>query len=130
VVERAAELGIARRVRFTGFLERQDVERVFGMADVYVMPSVSEPFGIAPLEAMAQDVPVIVSRQSGVSEVLKSALKVDYWDVEELANKILALLRYPALREALRDQGRGELAGMRWETRGQRLREVYEELLA
>jgi len=130
VVERAAELGIARRVRFTGFLEREAVERVFGMADVYVMPSVSEPFGIAPLEALSRDVPVIVSRQSGVSEVLKSALKVDYWDVGEMANKILALLRYPALRRALGDEGRAELGGLRWEDRGLRLRDIYAELVA
>jgi glycosyltransferase involved in cell wall biosynthesis len=130
VVERAAELGIARRVSFTGFLERAAVERVLAMADVYVMPSVSEPFGIAPLEAMAQDVPVIVSRQSGVAEVLKSALKVDYWDVEEMANKILALLRYPALRSTLAGEGRSELEGMSWTERGRRLREVYEEVVA
>jgi len=130
VVERAAELGIARRVSFTGFLEREAVERVLGMVDVYVMPSVSEPFGIAPLEAMAQDVPVIVSRQSGVAEVLKSALKVDYWDVDEMANKILALLRYPALRRTLSDEGRSELGGMSWDERGRQLREVYEEVLA
>jgi glycogen synthase len=129
VVERAAALGLARRVRFTGFLSRDEVERMFALADVYVMPSVSEPFGIAPLEALAQGVPVIVSRQSGVSEVLESALKVDYWDVAELANKILAVLRRPALRRALSQTARGEMAGLRWETRGERLREVYEELL-
>lgn len=130
VVERAAELGVARRVRFTGFLGREAVERVFGMADVYVMPSVSEPFGIAPLEALSRDVPVIVSRQSGVSEVLKSALKVDYWDVAEMANKILALLRYPALRRALEDEGRAELGTLRWEERGKRLCDIYAELVA
>jgi glycosyltransferase involved in cell wall biosynthesis len=79
---------------------------------------------------MAQDVPVIVSRQSGVSEVLKSALKVDYWDTDELANKVLALLRYPALRRTLADEGRSELGSMSWEERGRRLREVYEEVLA
>jgi glycogen(starch) synthase len=130
VVERAAELGVARRVRFTGFLGREEVERVFGMADVYVMPSVSEPFGIAPLEALSREVPVIVSRQSGVAEVLKSALKVDYWDVAEMANKILALLRYPALRRALEDEGRSELGTLRWEERGERLRDIYAELVA
>jgi len=117
-------------VRFTGFLDRAAVERVFGMADVYVMPSVSEPFGIAPLEALSRDVPVIVSRQSGVAEVLKSALKVDYWDVAEMANKILALLRYPALRRALEDEGRSELGTLRWEERGERLRDIYAELVA
>src|SRR5678816_2404765 len=96
MIERAARLGLARHVHFTGFLRGDDVERMYALADIYVMPSVSEPFGISPLEAMALDVPVIVSRQSGVSEVLVSALKVDFWDVQEIANKILGLLRYPA----------------------------------
>lgn len=129
MVERAARLGLARHVHFTGFLSGADVERIYAMADVYVMPSVSEPFGISPLEAMALDVPVIVSRQSGVAEVLTNALKVDFWDVEEIANKIVALLRYPALREHLTAQGREEVRAMRWEARGQRLRDVYAELV-
>ena len=91
---RAARLGLSRNVFFTGFLRGKDVERMYAMADLYVMPSVSEPFGITPLEAMALDVPVIVSRQSGVSEILSNALKVDFWDTEELANKMLAALEY------------------------------------
>jgi len=128
MVERAAQLGIARNTHFTGFLEGEDVERMFAMADVYVMPSVSEPFGISPLEAMALDIPVIVSRQSGVSEVLANALKVDFWDVEDLANKILALLAYPALREELSEEGKEEVRTMRWEERGRSLKAVYEEL--
>jgi glycosyltransferase involved in cell wall biosynthesis len=71
------------------------------MADLYVMPSVSEPFGIAPLEAMSHDVPVIISKQSGVSEVLTHALKVDFWDINEMANKIIAVLRHPPLASTL-----------------------------
>ena len=88
----------------------------------------SEPFGIAPLEAMALDVPVIVSRQSGVAEVLENALKVDFWDVEEIANKILALLRQPALRKQLVEEGREEVARMRWDLRGQLLSDLYGQL--
>jgi glycosyltransferase involved in cell wall biosynthesis len=130
MVERAARLGLARHVHFTGFLRGEDVEKMYAMADIYVMPSVSEPFGISPLEAMALDVPVIVSRQSGVAEVLRSALKVDFWDVAEIANKILALLRYPALREHLTDEGRDEVRAMRWEARGAHVRDVYQEVLA
>lgn len=129
-IERAAQLGIAGSVHFTGFLRGEEVERMFALADIYVMPSVSEPFGISPLEAMALDVPVIVSRQSGVSEVLANALKVDFWDVEDLANKIIALLSYPALREALLAEGRHEVERMTWEDRGRTLRGVYEELRA
>src|SRR6185436_11063838 len=86
MIEEAAHLGIGHRFTFTGFLRGRDVDRVFQMADCYVMPSVSEPFGIAPLEAMRNDVPVIISKQSGVSEVLTHALKVDFWDIDEMAN--------------------------------------------
>ncbi len=130
MVERAARLGLARHVHFTGFLKGPDVERIYAMADVYVMPSVSEPFGISPLEALALDTPVIVSRQSGVSEVLSNALKVDFWDVDEIANKIVALLRYPALREHVRAAGGDEVRAMSWLDRGRRLREVYGELVS
>lgn len=128
-VERAAELGIATRVRFTGFLDRAEVERMFALADVFVLPSRSEPFGLAPLEAAARGVPVIVSRKSGVSEVLAGALKVDAWDVEDLANKILAVLRRPALRASLAERAARDLAALSWERGGERLERVYEELL-
>jgi glycosyltransferase involved in cell wall biosynthesis len=130
MIEHAARLGIARNVHFTGFLRGRDVERMYALADLYVMPSVSEPFGITPLEAMALDVPVIVSRQSGVSEILRHALKVDFWDVEDLANKILAVLNRPVLRQVLRDEGRAEVRRLRWEASGARLRRIYEELLS
>ncbi|HKX45171.1 MAG TPA: glycosyltransferase family 4 protein, partial [Planctomycetota bacterium] len=130
MVERSARLGLARNVFFTGFLRGKDVERMYALADLYVMPSVSEPFGITPLEAMALDVPVIVSRQSGVSEVLTNALKVDFWDVDELANKILAVLEYEALRAQLVREGRREVRSMRWEVRGRMLRDLYSELVA
>ncbi len=128
MIELAASMGLAKNVRFTGFLQGADVERMYAMADLYVMPSVSEPFGISPLEAMASDVPVIVSRQSGVSEVLKSALKVDFWDVEDLADKILALLLRPSLREALTSEGREELKTLRWERRAAELEGIYRGL--
>jgi len=130
IVERTASLGLARHVRFTGFLSGADVERMYRAADVYVMPSVSEPFGIAPLEAIALDVPVIVTRRSGVAEVLKSALKVDFGDVADLADKIVAVLTRPALRASLVAEGRRELAEMRWERRAERLIAVYDEAAA
>lgn len=129
VVERAAELGIARRVHFTGYLERSEVEHMFGIADLYVMPSVSEPFGITSLEAMSLDVPVIVSRQSGAAEVLKHALKVDYWNTDDLSDKILAILTYPALKRELVDAGRTEVKRLRWEHSAGSLVGVYGKLL-
>jgi len=128
MVERAAQLGLARHVHFTGFLKGAEVERMYALADIYVMPSVSEPFGISPLEAMALDVPVIVSKQSGVSEVLRNALKVDFWDVQDLANKIVALLKYPALHEQLSAEGWEEVRRIRWETPAGKVRDVYREL--
>lgn len=128
MIERCARLGLAKHMHFTGFLRGADVKRMYAMADCYVMPSVSEPFGISPLEAMAQDVPVIVSKQSGVSEVLRHALKVDFWDVEALANKILAVLRYSALRKGLREEGRAEVRTMRWERPAKLVKDIYAEV--
>lgn len=115
MIEQAAELGIGHKVLFTGFLRGKDVARVFRMADLYVMPSVSEPFGIAPLEAMSNDTPVLISKQSGVSEVLTHALKVDFWDTREMANKIIAILRHPPLGQTLREHGAFELHKLTWE---------------
>jgi glycogen(starch) synthase len=115
IIEEAAYHGIGHRVLFTGFLRGKDVDRIFRLADVYVMPSVSEPFGIAPLEAMRNDVPVIISRQSGVSEVLTHALKVDFWDIDEMANKIVAVLRHPPLGQTLREHGSFELRKLTWD---------------
>lgn len=130
MVERAAELGLARHVHFTGFLRGREVERMYAMADVYLMPSVSEPFGIAPLEAMALDVPVIVSKQSGVAEVLTHAPKVDFWDVDVMAAQILAVLTDPALRQKLVDGGRSDLEQMQWSARGQHVAQIYAEAVA
>jgi glycogen synthase len=125
MIELAAEMGIGHKVLFTGFLRGKDVARVFRMADCYVMPSVSEPFGIAPLEAMSHDVPVIISKQSGVSEVLTHALKVDFWDVNEMANKILAVLRHPPLSQTLREHGKFELRRLTWDGAAAQCVEIY-----
>ena len=130
MIERTAELGLARHVHFTGFLRGKDVERIFALADLYVMPSVSEPFGITPLEALALDTPAIVSRQSGVAEVLAHALKVDFWNVEDLADKILAVLHHPALRAELVANGRTEVARMHWDVSGAQMLAVYREAAA
>ena len=128
-VEMAAELGIGHKVLFTGFLCGEDVRKIYKMADLYVMPSVSEPFGIAPLEALDNDVPVIISKQSGVSEVLMHALKVDFWDVDEIANKIIAVLKYPPLETTLRDYGNFELRRLRWKDSAEKCAKIYEETL-
>ena len=129
LVERAARLGLARHVHFTGFLRGADVEKAWSAADVFVMPSVSEPFGIAPLEAAAREVPAIVSRQSGVTEVLHGALVVDSWDVPDLADKILALLHRAPLRRELVARGLVDTARLTWEGQAGLLRRVYEEIV-
>ncbi|NLU21888.1 MAG: glycosyltransferase [Phycisphaerae bacterium] len=126
-IQLANEMGIGHKVLFTGFLRGPDVDRVFRMADLYVMPSVSEPFGIAPLEAMNNDVPVLISKQSGVSEVLSHALKVDFWDVNEMANKIVAVLRHPPLQKTLREHGRIEVRKLSWADSARRCLEVYQQ---
>jgi glycosyltransferase involved in cell wall biosynthesis len=126
-IEMAAQMGIGHKVLFTGFLRGPDVEKVFRMADLYVMPSVSEPFGIAPLEAMSHDVPVIISKQSGVSEVLTHALKVDFWDINEMANKIIAVLKHPPLASTLRQHGSFEVAKMSWTDAARACAQVYEQ---
>ncbi|OHB76767.1 MAG: hypothetical protein A2Z25_17805 [Planctomycetes bacterium RBG_16_55_9] len=128
-IEMAAGLGIGHKVLFTGFLRGQDVQKIYKMADLYVMPSVSEPFGIAPLEALDHDVPVIISKQSGVSEVLKHALKVDFWDVNEMANKIVAVLKYPPLQMTLRSHGNFEVRRLRWTDTAAKCAKIYEEML-
>lgn len=125
MIELAAELGIGHRVLFTGFLRGKDVARVFRMADCYVMPSVSEPFGIAPLEAISHDTPVIISKQSGVSEVLSHALKVDFWDINEMANKIVAVLKHPPLSQTLRQHGHFEVRRLTWEGAADKCLDCY-----
>ena len=130
VVRRVASLGIADRFHFTGFLRGADVNRMFALSDVYVMPSVSEPFGISPLEAMRANVPVIISKQSGVAEVLDYALKVDYWDVDALADDIHALISYPALAHLFARKGREEVTGLKWNDAAAKVKQVYERVIA
>jgi len=129
MIELAANLGIGHQVMFTRFLRGDDVHRAYRMADLYVMPSVSEPFGIAPLEALQHDVPVLISKQSGIAETFRHALKVDFWDVNEMANKMIAVLRYPPLQETLRVEGHQETFRFRWEDSAARMNEIYHDAL-
>ena len=114
VIRRVARLGIADRFHFTGFLKGDDVHKMFQLSDVYIMPSVSEPFGISPLEAMRSNVPVIISKQSGVAEVLDYAVKVDYWDVDAMADAIYGFVKYPALAKMFSTKGLEEVTGLKW----------------
>ncbi len=129
MIEMAAHMGIGHKVLFTGFLRGKDIQRVFSLADLYVMPSVSEPFGIAPLEAMGHDVPVLISKSSGVSEVLVHALKCDFWDIEDMANKIIAVLRHPPLQNTLREHGSFEVRKITWDGAASRCDQVYRSVV-
>jgi len=129
-IEMAAAMGIGHKVLFTGFLRGDDVDKVFRMADLFVMPSVSEPFGLVPLEALRNDVPVLISKQSGVAEVLTHALKVDFWDIDEMANKIVAVLRHPPLQMTLREHGNFEVRKLNWESSARQCIDVYDSALA
>lgn len=129
MIEMAAQLGIGHKMLFTGFLRGADIARVFAMADMYVMPSVSEPFGIAPLEAMSHNVPTLISKSSGVSEVLTHALKCDFWDIDDMANKIVAVLRHPPLSRTLKHHGQFEVRRLTWDGAATRCEQVYRQVL-
>ena len=128
-IEQVARLGISDRFHFTGFLRGQEVQKMFALSDVYIMPSVSEPFGISPLEAMRSNVPSVISFQSGAAEVLKYALKVDFWDVDAMADDIYALLQYPALAEFATKQGYDEVNELKWNNATAKLKTVYESVV-
>lgn len=129
MIMEAAKLGIADKVFFTGFLRDRELEEVYRAADLLVMPSVSEPFGIVPLEAMIRGTPVIISKQSGVSEVVNHALKADFWDVDEMVNQILAILHYQPLSETLREEGVKESGQITWAAAAQKCVDLYRSMI-
>ena len=125
-IRRVAQLGIADKFHFTGFLRGADVQKMFALSDVYVMPSVSEPFGISPLEAMQSNVPTIISKQSGVAEVLKYAIKVDFWDIDGLADAIYGLVSYPAIAKMAGEKGYDEVNSLKWDHAAAKIKDVYQ----
>lgn len=130
IIEEAAALGIGDRVLFAGFLQGADIDRAYQLASLYVLPSVSEPFGITPLESLKNGTPVMISRNAGVSEVLRNCLKVDFWDVDDMANKIFATLHYPALHEELRNNGVEEVKRLGWGNSASKLLNIYQRLIS
>ncbi len=125
LIKYVAQLGISDKFHFTGFLRGGDVQKMYAMSDLYVMPSVSEPFGISPLEALQSGVPVIISRQSGVSEVLKHVIKINFWDIDELANSIYGALHYTGIRITMADKGMKEVMNLKWEDTAGKIRDIY-----
>lgn len=127
IVDRMAELGIVDRFHFAGFVNQKQREELFSQADVFVLSSVSEPFGITPIEAMQHDVPVIVTKQSGVAEVVHAAIKVDFWDVRRMADAIINILTQEPLSTEMALDGRRDLRSLTWERAASRVSEVYKE---
>lgn len=129
VMDLAASLGISDKVIFTGFLSGADRHEMYRSADLFVMPSVSEPFGIAPLEAMKSGTPVLVSKQSGIAEAVRGALKVDFWDIDEMANKILGVIGYSGLQQTLAEDGYREADKLTWDEAALKVDNVLKEVL-
>lgn len=129
MIRLAATRGISDKFHFTGFMKGKQVYEVLKASDVYVMPSVSEPFGISPLEAMQCGVPTIISKQSGCAEILDYAVKVDYWDIEALADAMYGIITYPAMYKFLKEEGKNEVDNIKWEYAGQRVRDIYDAVI-
>lgn len=129
LMQLVGSLGLSSHVKFVGALWGKERDQMYQNVDLFVMPSVSEPFGLVALEALAHGAPVLISKQSGVSEVLAHALKVDFWDIEDMANKMLAVSRYDSLRHQLRTYGKEEIKGLTWSRAAQKVREIYHTIL-
>lgn len=129
MIDLAAERGIADRFHFPGFQKGKQVYEMLKASDVYVMPSVSEPFGISPLEAMQMGVPSIISKQSGCAEILSNVIKTDYWDVDAMADAIYSIINYPAMYQSLRDEGLREVNQITWDKAGQKVIDIYNKVL-
>lgn len=129
VIEQVGAAKLSNNVKFAGALWDEERDRMYQAADLMVMPSVSEPFGLVPLEALQHGTSSLVTKQSGVAEVLTHALKVDFWDVDEMANQILASLRYPAVRRQMVAEGREQMRSMSWKVAAQKMQQLYRSLL-
>jgi glycosyltransferase involved in cell wall biosynthesis len=125
MVKLAARRGISDRFHFTGFLKGAEVYKMLKSSDVYIMPSVSEPFGISPLEAMQVGVPTIISKQSGCAEILYNAIKIDYWDIDAMADAIYSIISYEGMYEFLKSEGKKEVDEIKWEYAGNKVRDIY-----
>ena len=129
MIRLAADRDIADRFHFTGFLKGRQVYEMLAASDVYIMPSVSEPFGISPLEAMQMGVPSIISKQSGCAEILKNVIKIDYWDINAMADSIYSIIKYPALYNHLRDRGLAEIDTIQWKKAGAKVIDIYHKVI-
>mgnify|MGYP003311749665 FL=1 len=129
MIELVAKRGIADKFHFPGFMRGKQVQEILADSDVYIMPSVSEPFGISPLEAMQVGCPSIISHQSGCAEILTHAIKTDYWDIDAMADAIYAIVKYPAMYKSLHTLGQAEVNEIRWYNAGLKVRSIYDKVL-
>jgi len=129
IMQQVGALGLSQHVRFAGGLWYEERDQMYQSVDLVVMPSVSEPFGLVPLEAIQHGAPSLISKQSGVAEVITHVLKVDFWDVDEMANKILAALRYPVMHGQLVREGKNETKRLSWDSVAQKVIDMYHHLL-
>jgi glycosyltransferase involved in cell wall biosynthesis len=129
MIDLVAQRGISDKFHFPGFMRGRQVQEVLADSDVYIMPSVSEPFGISPLEAMQVGCPSIISHQSGCAEILSHAIKTDYWDIDAMADAIYAIVKYPAMYKSLRELGRDEVNNIKWYDAGLKVRRIYDLVL-
>lgn len=129
MIQKVAEMRISSRFHFTGFLDHEETTQMYNLSDVYVMPSVSEPFGITTLEALQSGVPVIISKQSGVSEVFRNVIKIDFWDTDAIADAICGLLNHRSLSELYVKEGLNEIRNIAWEKSARRLVKIYSTLI-
>ncbi|HHT22079.1 MAG TPA: glycosyltransferase [Bacteroidales bacterium] len=130
MIDLAAQRGIADRFHFPGFLRGRDVHNMLAQSDVYIMPSVSEPFGISPLEAMQVGTPSIISYQSGCAEILTHVVKTDYWDIDAMADAIYGIVTYPAKYQSMRELGLEEVNNIKWYDAGLKVRAIYDKVIA
>ena len=129
MIRLAARRGVADRFHFPGFQKGKQVYEMLKASDVYIMPSVSEPFGISPLEAMQMGVPSIISKQSGCAEILTNVIKTDYWDIDAMADAIHSIITYPAMYKSLRENGLKEVAEITWDKAGRKVIDIYHKVL-
>jgi glycosyltransferase involved in cell wall biosynthesis len=130
MIDLVAQRGIADKFHFPGFMRGRQVQEVLADSDVYIMPSVSEPFGISPLEAMQVGCPSIISHQSGCAEILSHVIKTDYWDIDAMADAIYAIVKYPAMYKSLRELGRDEVNNIKWYDVGLKVRRIYDMVIS
>jgi len=129
MIDQVAALGISDKVIFTGAVSAEDATRMYRTADLFIMPSVSEPFGLTPLEAALQGTPAIISKQSGVSEIMANALKADFWDINEMTNQVVSVLKYGSLHETLGDNAKKEARQFTWDTPAKKCVNLYNKVI-